>query len=156
MYDFSMLSDYEMVVTLGTPGVPSGGGSAGGGGATGGTSGGGGGAQQAADGGGGIGNQQGGPPPGAGMFDLLLPLLLGFFVLMIVMQIFAGRKQKKERESMLGSLKKHDVVQTTGGMIGTIMEVKDTEVVLRIDKEKDTRARFSKGAVTSVITSATA
>ena len=142
-------------LVVGAPGVPTGGG--GGGSAPGG---GGGSAGGGGDGGSGTlsnegGGEGAGPGPGGGAnpFQFMLPILLGLFLVMIVMQIFAGRKQKKEREAMLGGLKKQDVVQTSGGMIGTVVELKDDEVVLKIDSETNTRARFAKGSVQQVVRS---
>jgi preprotein translocase subunit YajC len=150
------------VLTLGAPGVTSGGGNGGGGGGQNA-------AQSASNGGaepGAIEGQDGGasdglsntrnspqPQPGSGLFNLLLPVMLGLFLVMIVMQVFAGKKQKKEREAMLGAIKKQDEVQTSGGMIGTVVEVKDDEVVLKIDSESNTRARFAKSAVQRVVRS---
>jgi len=63
--------------------------------------------------------------------------------------IFAGRKQKKQRAQMLASLGKHDRVQTVGGIIGDIVEVRETEIVLRVDDA--TRIRFAKTAVQTVL-----
>jgi preprotein translocase subunit YajC len=100
--------------------------------------------------------EAGGPPapppnPFGGSFMLIL---LGLFLLMIFMSIFAGRKEKKRRKEMMASLSKHDRVQTSGGLIGTIVEVKDDEVTLKVDESTNTRIRFAKSAVTSVLKSA--
>ena len=78
-------------------------------------------------------------------------IIMGFFVLMI---FFSGRQQKKEakrRAEMLGALRKHDRVVTKGGMIGTIVELRSDEVVLRVDEGTGTRATFSRGAVEGVV-----
>lgn len=151
--DGSSVWDGVGTLVVGAPGVPTGGGSAPGGGGGGSPSGEGGGSGTLSNDGGadGLGSGQG--SPGANPFGLMLPILLGLFLVMIVMQIFAGRKQKKEREAMLGGLKKQDVVQTSGGMIGTVVELKDDEVVLKIDSETNTRARFAKGSVQQVVRS---
>ncbi len=97
--------------------------------------------------------QQQGPPP-ANPFGFMLPFLLGIFILFIFMSIFAGRKEKKRREQMLHSLTKHDRVQTTGGLIGTIVELKDDEITLKVDESTNTRIRFARSAVTGVLKSA--
>ncbi|GAB4555699.1 MAG: hypothetical protein Tsb0013_18490 [Phycisphaerales bacterium] len=92
-----------------------------------------------------------------GMFgDTFLLIMLGFLAFMIISSIFAGRKQKKQRAEMLSSLGKHDRVLTSGGLIGTIVEVKDSELVLRIDDATGARAHFSRDAIAHVVKSANA
>lgn len=90
-------------------------------------------------------------PQGMGSLGLMFPLLIGFMLLMIVMSFTAGRKQKRERAALLESLSKQDRVQTAGGMIGTIVEMKDNEVRLKVDDSSDVRVWFSKDSVTSVL-----
>lgn len=94
-----------------------------------------------------------GTPRGGGP-DILL-LFLPLFILMILITIFSGRKQKKQRERMLTSLNKHDRVQTLGGVIGTIVELGDSEVVLKVDDTSNTRIRFARSAVQQVLRSRT-
>jgi len=101
-------------------------------------------ATQGADGGGG-----GAPakPPGGGLMALL-PL---FLVLMVVMMILSGRKQKKHRKTLMSSLSKQDKVQTIGGVIGTIVELRDHDVLLKVDEGSGTRIRFAKSAIQTVL-----
>jgi preprotein translocase subunit YajC len=103
-----------------------------------------------APGGGGAGGGAGQAPPPGGFGGGFLLLIMGMFIFLIVTQIFAGRKEKKRREEMLGSLGRHDRVQTSGGMIGTIVEVKDDEVLLKIDEASNTKARFATAGVRGV------
>lgn len=81
---------------------------------------------------------------------IFLPLML-VMVLMIVMSIFSSRREKKRRGELMSSLKKHDRVLTTGGMIGTIVEINDHDVVLRMEEG---RIRFTRAAIAQVLTSA--
>lgn len=90
-------------------------------------------------------------PQGMGSLGLMFPLLIGFMLLMIVMSFTAGRKQKKERAELLGSLANKDRVQTAGGLIGTVVEMKENEVRLKIDDSSDVRVWFNKDSVTSVL-----
>lgn len=101
------------------------------------------------------GNGEGAPPGGGGgdMLQFLFLMMLAMLVFMIVMSVTQGRKQKRQRAELLGSLKKQDRVQTIGGVIGTIAEVHDDEVVLRVDDSSNTRIRFSKSAVQQVLKS---
>jgi len=104
-------------------------------------------------GGGANGGGQQAPPqsPFGGQFMLLL---LGLFAFMIIMSMMSARKEKKRRAQMLSTLGKHDRVMMSGGLIGTLMEVKGDEVVVRVDESTNTRITFSKASVQSVLKSA--
>jgi preprotein translocase subunit YajC len=78
-------------------------------------------------------------------------ILFGVLIFMMIMSIFAGRKEKKRRAEMLSSLRRHDRVVTNGGIIGTIVEIKDKELVLKIDENTNTRMRVLRDAVGSVL-----
>jgi len=82
----------------------------------------------------------------------------GFFLIILLMMtavflptIFAGKKQKKQRARMLASLRKHDRVQTIGGVIGVIADVREHEVVVKVDDAANTRIRFARSAIQQVL-----
>jgi preprotein translocase subunit YajC len=96
----------------------------------------------------------GGPGGPGGLFGGgggFMILLLVFLVLMFGMTAFSQRKEKKKRAKMLESLSKNDRVVTIGGIIGTIVEVKDNEVVLKVDESSNTRMRFSRSSIQGVM-----
>jgi preprotein translocase subunit YajC len=62
----------------------------------------------------------------------LLPILLIFGV-MYMFLIRPQMKQQKELGKMQSILKKNDQVVTVGGVYGTIVNVKEKSVVLKID-----------------------
>jgi preprotein translocase subunit YajC len=79
---------------------------------------------------------------------IAIAVALGFFYL------FMWRSNKKERQKhddMLSSLKRNDRVQTIGGLLGTIVEVRDQEVVVKIDETNNVKARFNRTAIKDVI-----
>lgn len=78
---------------------------------------------------------------------MFLPLIV-IMVVMVGMTVMSGRREKKKREEMNNSLKRGDVVQTIGGAIGTITDIRDHEVVIRFE---DGRIRFAKSAVQTVL-----
>lgn len=84
--------------------------------------------------------------PMGGIF-WILPLML---IVMVGMSLMAGRKDKKKREELMKSLQKGDKVMTTGGMIGHITELSDTEAVLRVE---DGRIRITRNAIQGVMES---
>ncbi len=80
------------------------------------------------------------------MFALIL-------VFMIVSTMMSARRAKKQTAEMLGGLKRGDRVLTSGGMLGTVQEVRDDAVVLRIDDVSGAKAQFAKHAIQQVVKS---
>jgi len=93
----------------------------------------------------------GAPPPVRGGDSTIIFLVLGLLVVMILMTTFTGRRQRKQREAMLGALRKHDRVMTTGGIIGSVVEIKPRTVVLKVDESSNTRITFSRESIQQVI-----
>lgn len=91
-----------------------------------------------------------GQQPSGSPFNMIWILMI-FLVVMVVMTSMTGRREKKRRESLMSALKKGDRVQTLGGIIGTIVELQDNEVVLRVDEVSNTRIRFARTAVQGVL-----
>jgi preprotein translocase subunit YajC len=52
---------------------------------------------------------------------------------------------------MVQSLKKNDRVQTIGGMLGTIIDVKDDEVLVKVDESNNTKIWFIASAISRVL-----
>jgi preprotein translocase subunit YajC len=89
-----------------------------------------------------------GQPGGLGPIIWLLPLV---FLFIILMSGGAQRKEKKRMAALMSQLKKQDRVLTIGGIIGTVVEVRDDEIVLKIDENSNTRVRFTKNAIQQVL-----
>lgn len=94
----------------------------------------------------------GGQSPTGGTWTFPI-MIFGVMILMFFFMARSGRKQRKQRSQMLTALGKNDKVQTTGGVIGIIVELKDREMVLRVDEQSNTRVRFSRSAVAHVLRS---
>ena len=83
----------------------------------------------------------------------------GFLIVMVgillVMILLSGGKrgERKKREAMLSAVRKHDKVQTIGGVIGSIVEVKPDHVVLKVDESANIRITFARSAIQQVISS---
>lgn len=93
----------------------------------------------------------GAAPQGPGIFwTLLLPLGMMMFIMYLLM-VRPQKRQLRERQQMLEKLKKHDRVMTSGGIIGLVERVTDTEVVLTIDERRDVRLRVAKPFISSVL-----
>ncbi len=63
----------------------------------------------------------------------LFPLVL-IFVIFYFMLIRPQKTKEKEHKKMLENLKKNDEIVTTGGIHGTIVNVKGKTLVLRVDE----------------------
>ncbi len=89
--------------------------------------------------------------PASNPFSSFLPIMLVAVVLMLGFSMFGQRKEKKKREQMINAVKKHDRVQTVGGVLGSIVEVKPEQVVLKVDESSNTRITFAKSAIQQVL-----
>jgi preprotein translocase subunit YajC len=92
----------------------------------------------------------GGAAPAGGPDQIFLILLLVVGG-MILFSILGQRRDRKKRESMLSTIKKHDRVQTIGGVIGSVVEAKPDFVVLKVDESSNTRITFARSAVQQVL-----
>ncbi|MDG2055612.1 MAG: preprotein translocase subunit YajC [Phycisphaerales bacterium] len=84
---------------------------------------------------------------GGGIFIFML---LGLGVLFFF-SIMNQRKQKRQRDDMLRGIQKHDRVQTIGGVIGSVMEIKPEVVILKVDESSNTRISFARASVQQVL-----
>lgn len=74
---------------------------------------------------------QGTPAPGP------LAMLFPFLVMFVIFYLLVFRPQAKARKAhalMLKNLKKNDVVVTSGGIFGTVVNVKPDAITLRVDE----------------------
>jgi len=90
-------------------------------------------------------------PAGQQRSPSLLASPLVFVLIMIVMMYFlmfrGPRKQQQQHKQMVQSLKKNDKVRTIGGILGTIVDVRGDEVVLKVDESNNTKIRVSTSAI---------
>jgi len=73
---------------------------------------------------------------------LLLLVIFGIFYFVLIRP---QQKQQKEFKDMLDSLKKNDQVVTVGGVHGTIVNIKEKTLVIRVDD--NTRLEIDRTAV---------
>ncbi|MEM7625204.1 MAG: preprotein translocase subunit YajC [Planctomycetota bacterium] len=86
---------------------------------------------------------------GSPFAGILFPMILVLGVLFIF-SMSSGRKEKKRRAELLANLSKGVKVQTVGGVLGTVVEVRDDEVLVKVDENSNTRMRFAKSAISTV------
>lgn len=93
----------------------------------------------------------GGQQPPASPFGNIIWLFLLLFLFMIGMQVFAGRKERKRRAEMLNSIRRHDRVQTVGGILGTVADVRGDEIIVKVDESTNTKVRIVRSAIQQVL-----
>jgi preprotein translocase subunit YajC len=89
------------------------------------------------------------PAPGPNPMLLIIVLVAA----MLVFTLWSSRREKKKRDTLINAIKKHDRVQTIGGVIGSVVEVKPDYVVLKVDESSNTRITFARAAIQQVLTS---
>jgi len=92
------------------------------------------------------------PGGGAGGASQLMPTLVMFgamFAIFYFLMIRPQQKQKQDRERMLSAIKRGDKVVTTSGMFGTVTNLTDKTVTLRVADQ--VKLEFERGAVARVV-----
>lgn len=72
-------------------------------------------------------------------------MIILMFVVMWLFMIRPQRKQQKELENFRNSLKKGDKVVTAGGIYGTVLEIQDRTVLIKVDGE--VKLRVDKNSI---------
>jgi len=80
-----------------------------------------------------------------GFLPILLIFAIFYFLLFLPMQ-----RQKKQQQKMLKELQNGNVVQTSGGIVGTIVAIDDDTLVLRV-KPDNIKLQVARSAVSNLI-----
>ena len=79
---------------------------------------------------------------------MLVPFAVMFFI--FYMLVFRPQtKARQEHERMVKNLKKHDEVVTTGGIFGTVVNVRPESITLRVDE--NVRIEVEPSAITRLV-----
>jgi len=79
-------------------------------------------------------------------------ILMGIMFVFIYFMMFRGPKKKQQKHSnMVKALQKNDRVKTIGGIIGTIIDIKDDVITLKIDESNNTKMKVTVGAISGKI-----
>ncbi len=97
------------------------------------------------------GKEEGGKPGGGNggspFSPQLLLIIVAVFALMMIWQSRSRKKQQAKRDQMLAALKKGDKVTSIGGIVGTIIEAREDEIVIKVDETNNVRMHFARWAV---------
>ena len=95
-------------------------------------------------------------PPARQQNPLMTYLPFILIIVVIYMILFRGPKKKQQKhQQMVQSLQKNARVRTIGGIFGTVIDVKDDVITLKIDESNNTKIKVSSGAISAVISEET-
>ncbi len=86
-----------------------------------------------------------GPDP---LFNMLVPLLLVLPIFYFLLWRPQQQRMKQHR-AMIDAVKRGDTVVTAGGIVGTVIKVRD-DGELEVEIAKDTRVRVLKSSISDV------
>ena len=90
--------------------------------------------------------------PGLGSSVIMMVVMLAVFYFMLIRP---ENKRKKEAEQMRSSVKTGDKITTIGGIVGTVVNVKESKIVIETGADQ-VRIEFEKWAISSNETAAEA
>ena len=83
---------------------------------------------------------------------IMLVAMLAIFYFMLIRP---ENKRKKEAEAMRSAMKKGDKITTIGGIVGTVVDIKEDKIVIETGADQ-VRIEFAKWAISSNETAAEA
>ena len=89
-------------------------------------------------------------PGGLGSTIVMMVAMVGIFYFMLIRP---ENKRKKEAEQMRSSVRKGDKITTIGGIVGTVVDVKENNIVIETSADQ-VRIEFAKWALSSNETAA--
>ena len=92
--------------------------------------------------------------PAAGMSSSII-MMVAMVAIFYFMLIRPENKRKKEAEQMRSTVKKGDKIVTIGGIVGTVVDVKDNRIVIETSADQ-VRVELEKWAISSNETAAEA
>ncbi|MDY4610888.1 MAG: preprotein translocase subunit YajC [Sphaerochaetaceae bacterium] len=92
------------------------------------------------------------PATDASSGSSMMVTLVTFGMIILIFYFLIIRPQKKrdrEAKDMLAAIKKGDKIQSIGGIRGTVVSVKESSVIVKVDD--NTRIEFAKNAISTVL-----
>lgn len=96
------------------------------------------------------GASSGGSAKGGNPFLSFLPLLLIIFVMYFLLLRPQAKRQKQQQE-MIKNLQKGDRILTTGGIVGTIVGIKEKEGLLIVKIADNVKVELARQSVTQLL-----
>ena len=86
---------------------------------------------------------------GEALMSTLLPMVL-LFVFMYFIMIRPQQKEEKKKAQMLSELIVGDIVLTTSGFYGTVIDIQDDTVIVEFGNNRNCRIPMQKAAIAVV------
>ena len=86
----------------------------------------------------------------AGGLISIIPFIL-IFVIMYFLLIRPQQKKMKEHQAMVAALRRGDQVVTSGGILGRVTRVKDTENEVEVEIAEGVKVRVLKNTIATVM-----
>ncbi|MEE9370193.1 MAG: preprotein translocase subunit YajC [Sedimentisphaerales bacterium] len=84
--------------------------------------------------------------------DMQSLFFIGLMFVVMYFLLFRGpRKKQQQHKQMVQSLKKNDRVRTIGGILGTVVNIKDDEITLKIDESNNTKIKVASSAIGKIL-----
>jgi preprotein translocase subunit YajC len=81
-------------------------------------------------------------------FDPMFMVTMGLMFVVFYFLLFRGPQKKQQKhKKMVQSLQKNDRILTVGGIYGTVVDIKDNEITIKIDESNNTKMRISRNAI---------
>lgn len=87
---------------------------------------------------------------GGGGLGMLLPIIL-IFVIMYFLMIRPQQKKHREHQQMIQSLRKGDKVITSGGLFGTVLNIKEKENVVVVKIAENVKVEIQRSSIAGLI-----
>ena len=89
------------------------------------------------------------PSGAASFFPIAVAVAVVAFMLLTARS--QKKREKRERDEMHARLTKNDRVLTIGGVLGTVVSVRDEEVVVKVDESTNTKMTFTKTSIQRIV-----
>ncbi len=80
----------------------------------------------------------------------MAPIIL-IMIAFVWMTSRSRKRQERQKKDMLGAMKRGDRIQTIGGILGNIVEVRDDRILLKVDESNNTKVWFARSAIHRVL-----
>jgi preprotein translocase subunit YajC len=90
----------------------------------------------------------GAKPQGKKPFGTYNLIFIGLMFVLMYFILFRGpQKKQQQHKQMVKTLAKNDKVRTIGGIIGTVVDIKDDEITLKVDESNNTKIKVLPSAI---------
>jgi preprotein translocase subunit YajC len=93
-------------------------------------------------------------PQAPGLYQFFSSSTFPLVIIMLVLWMYVFKKKPggdKAQTARLKELKRGDRIKTIGGILGTVVEARENEVVVKVDESNNTKIKFSRTAIALVV-----